>query len=379
MTTLKLGDLGVDVLVLRLRLGVGPWFYFDERTQKAVKAFQKDNKLKVDGEVGPLTRKALGLDPVAKPAVMHPLKPWLDIAISQKDVEEYSGWWWWADNKRIVEYSQTTNPKVTTDEVPWCGSFVNWVMIQSGRTGKGSAAAKDWLKWGDTVTTPQRGDIVIIRNKSKKAPDGHHVGFYISLSTTHIKILGGNQGTPGKVSEEDFSLQGFEVLGYRRPKTANVAIYLKFGTMEGNVTAAGYEGCIALLTASLGAARNVSMEPGNLSNREPSKPSLSQIAITKLTDKATLALVEASLNGSGGDATISFVRTGNILKEFMTYKLKDCRVTHCTLAAHADETSFEGYLLSYSEIEIACAGYDASGKVSGPQRIAYDVGAAKAA
>ena len=44
---------------------------------------------------------------------------------------------------------------------------------------------------------------------------GFHVGFFISLSATHIRILGGNQGDQVKYS--DFSLASYEVKGYRRP------------------------------------------------------------------------------------------------------------------------------------------------------------------
>ena len=36
--------------------------------------------LKQDGEVGPLTRKALDLKPVSQKGVIYPNKPWLTIA-----------------------------------------------------------------------------------------------------------------------------------------------------------------------------------------------------------------------------------------------------------------------------------------------------------
>ena len=51
-----------------------------------------------------------------------------------------------------------------------------------------------------------------------------------------------------------------------------MAIYLKFGNVKGNVTADGYAGQIAVKSVSFGVERNVSMEAGNLSNRESSKP-----------------------------------------------------------------------------------------------------------
>lgn len=58
-----------------------------------------------------------------------------------------------------------------------------------------------------------------------------------------------------------------------------MAIYLKFGNVKGNVTADGYAGQIAVTSVSFGVSRKASMEAGNLSNRESSKPSLNQISI----------------------------------------------------------------------------------------------------
>ena len=120
------------------------------------------------------------------------------------------------------------------------------------------------------------------------------------------------------------------------------------------------------------------METGNLSNREPGKPALSRIAITKFADKSVTALFQASLKGAAGqEATVAFVRTGNTMQEFMTYKLKDCILANYAIATHADETPVEGLMLSYSGIEISYKDHDATNKSGSPQRVAYDVKAAK--
>lgn len=56
-----------------------------------------------------------------------------------------------------------------------------------------------------------------------------------------------------------------------------MAIYLKFGNVKGNVTAEGYANQIALASIDFEGTRNVSMETGNLSNRESTKPNLTPI------------------------------------------------------------------------------------------------------
>lgn len=391
MTTLKSNDLSVDVALLQIRLGLWPTFYFDDRTLKAVMSFQKAHKLKVDGEVGPLTLKALDLKPKPsdKNIALNPLKPWLSIAQSQIGIKENTGWWLWSDNRRIVEYHQTTSGKATNAKMPWCAAFVNWTLKKSGRKGLDSAAAKDWLKFDDPVTTPEPGDIVIVRTVAaekaeeqdkqdrRKTREGYHVGFYISGNNSHVRILGGNQSD--QVKESNYLFTGkdaYVVKGYRRPKGTGSIIYLKLGNINGNVTAKGYEGWMQVATLHFGAERNVSMETGKLSNRESAKPVLSRFAITKIADKSVVSLFQTALKGAAGmDATIAFVHTGP--QEHTTYKLRNVLVSGHALTVSQDAPAVVGLTLSYSALEVTCTERDASGKTCSPQRVAYNLSTAQ--
>lgn len=229
MLTIKLNDRGPEVRKLQLLLNslVTPRpnlridGHFGQRTHQAVVTFQRAKGLTPDGQVGPRTRAALGLKsisvPMATPAT--PSAPWMDIAIAELGVHEDSlpG----QHNARIVEYHQTTSLKATDDETPWCSSFVNWVIRQSGRNGTNSAAAKSWLNWGSEVTNPTPGVIVVIKKKTPGvthatgSPSGFHVGFFVSLSSTHVRLLGGNQFNQVKYSS--FPLSTYEIKGYRKP------------------------------------------------------------------------------------------------------------------------------------------------------------------
>lgn len=160
-----------------------------------------------------------------------------------------------------------------------------------------------------------------------------------------------------------------------------MAIYLQFGNAKGSVTADGYAGRIAVYSAKLAVRREVSMESGNLSNREPSKPALSQITIVKKMDNSEAALFKAALTGAAGqEAVLVFVHTGSgKLEEFMTYKLSHCIISKYSIAAKSDESPVVTLTLSYSAIEVSYKDRDATGKAGSPQRVAYDVSAAKAA
>jgi uncharacterized protein (TIGR02594 family) len=124
-------------------------------------------------------------------------------------------------NQRIIEYHQATSLRATTDEVPWCSSFVNWVMKQAGYRGTNSALAKSWLDWGLAIESPRAGAVVVIKKKGAASDvatgssTGFHVAFFVSVSPAYIRLLGGNQGD--QVRYSNFYLKGYDIKGYRWP------------------------------------------------------------------------------------------------------------------------------------------------------------------
>ncbi len=60
-----------------------------------------------------------------------------------------------------------------------------------------------------------------------------------------------------------------------------MAIYCEYKGIKGNVTADGYKDHIAVLSVQFGVGRGITMEPGNMSNREATRPSLSEITRNK--------------------------------------------------------------------------------------------------
>ncbi len=113
----------------------------------------------------------------------------LDICEGEMNVAEVRGD---VHNPRIVEYHEATCLKASDDETPWCASFVNWVLQQSGGTGTDSAAARSFLKWGEPLKEPKIGCVVVFKRGTK--PWQGHVGFYMGRNRKgDIVTLGGNQ------------------------------------------------------------------------------------------------------------------------------------------------------------------------------------------
>jgi uncharacterized protein (TIGR02594 family) len=138
----------------------------------------------------------------------------LQIAIEEcnLNVSEYAGN---QHNPRILAYHLATALKATTDEIPWCASFVNWCLREAGIEGTFSAQARSFLKWGLTIRLEkiEAGDIVVFA-RGNNATSGH-VGFFLEWSSERkncMNIIGGNQSN--RVNVATFSTQ--RLLSIRR-------------------------------------------------------------------------------------------------------------------------------------------------------------------
>ena len=136
---------------------------------------------------------------------------WMPIAQSYVGQKEVKG----GENPVILGYFEAVGHGwVKEDEVPWCAAFVGGCLEEAGYKSTGSLAARSYLDWGQKVTQPQYGDVVVFWRGSKKSWQGH-VAFYVRETDKSVVVLGGNQGN--KVSVTTYPKS--RVLGYRRPST----------------------------------------------------------------------------------------------------------------------------------------------------------------
>ncbi len=136
------------------------------------------------------------------------MTPWLKIAFEEMDTCEVTGP---GANPKIVGYHSITTLKATSDEVPWCASFVGWCLEKGGIKSTKSAAARSYEDWGIAIAKPVEGCIVILSRGAD--PRNRHVGFYVEETDRTVAILGGNQDNRVKIAPFNKS----RVIGYRWP------------------------------------------------------------------------------------------------------------------------------------------------------------------
>jgi uncharacterized protein (TIGR02594 family) len=155
----------------------------------------------VDGDIGPVTLHTIKTvnnrrlhEEILN--IMFPgsnklyKKPkWIKIAYKEIGTKEYKGK---ASNKAVERYHSVAGYPNWSDDVPWCASFVSFVMVKAGYTElpKYPARAKSWLNFGKRLINPVYGSIAV-----KSRHGGGHVTFVVGQSSDGniLYCLGGNQ------------------------------------------------------------------------------------------------------------------------------------------------------------------------------------------
>ncbi len=138
---------------------------------------------------------------------------WMDYAWQELGVRETPGP---GNNPRVLEYGSHTSLHPGTDEIAWCSSFANWVTLQAGIKGSGSAAARSWLRWGEACDVPIPGCLPVYSRPP--LPGSGHVHFFAELLGDLVRGVGGNQGNQVKPA----GYPKRRLLGYRMPTMAQI-------------------------------------------------------------------------------------------------------------------------------------------------------------
>lgn len=160
-------------------------------TLDAIRRFQQQHYLVVDGIAGEKTIKALfgitAVEAVKKtPAVVS--TPWLDLAIQKKGLNEKT------NNAALRAFLKSDGKTLGDPAVfPWCGDFVETcvaITCPKEFLPANPYLARNWMKFGQP--TPPRLGAIAIFSRGTNGIDGH-VTFVVGQGPGVLYCLGGNQ------------------------------------------------------------------------------------------------------------------------------------------------------------------------------------------
>lgn len=156
-----------------------------------------------------------------------------------------------------------------------------------------------------------------------------------------------------------------------------MAIYMKFGDVNGDVTTEGFAKWIELDSFQFGDSRGVSSGAGG-ATRESSAPSVSEIVITKHFDSSSPKLFQDSLAGDFDSKVVikMTTTTKNKVETFLTYELTDCGVSSYSISSSGD-APVESLSLNFVKVMLTPTPLDKSGQIKKGDVVSYDLLAMK--
>ena len=162
-----------------------------------------------------------------------------------------------------------------------------------------------------------------------------------------------------------------------------MAAYMKIEGIQGDVTAKNHEQWIAIDNLDFGVKRSLSTDPGRISDRESTRPSISEVNISKKLDKSSPMLFSESCVGKAKpQVNIHLCQTDSNLNPYAEITLSNAIVSryHINTDNTAEhEHPKEKISLSFDKIEMRYIPHDNQNKAQSPIPAGYDLKTAAAA
>lgn len=131
-----------------------------------------------------------------------------------------------------------------------------------------------------------------------------------------------------------------------------MAIFMKYGAKDGEVTAKGYEKWVELTSFQWGVGRGISAGVGGGSKREATAPSVSEITVSKSMDAFSPLALKEAIGGEGVQVKIDITRTDASGKHvaFQKYILEGTMISGYSISSGGDRPS-ESISLNFTKVD----------------------------
>ena len=158
-----------------------------------------------------------------------------------------------------------------------------------------------------------------------------------------------------------------------------MAIYMQYKGIDGDATQSGFTDWIKVESFQFGVGRGITTQTGAAANREAHEPSVSEITVTKLLDKASGPLLQnVCTEKKGQDCKIAFVTTGDPGEKYLEYTLTNTLISGLSVSS-SGERPIESVALNFTKLEIEAKMLNSDNTAAGPFKFAYDIAQAKKA
>ena len=155
-----------------------------------------------------------------------------------------------------------------------------------------------------------------------------------------------------------------------------MAIYMKYGTIQGDATQKGLEGWINIKSFAWGLERKFAKDQvGRAFNREAAQANVKEIVVTKDLDHSSGDILKTTSTASKGEkCEIVFLRTGNPGEPYLKFTLTDTLFKHLSLSpGQTPERPEERLILDFTKLEIEVKVLDEANVNADTMRINYNI------
>ena len=131
-----------------------------------------------------------------------------------------------------------------------------------------------------------------------------------------------------------------------------MAIYMKYGSIDGSVTTDGLTNWIQVNSFQWGVGRGVTQPHGQEDTREGSEPSISEVVVTKRMEKSSIKLWQDAVGGDfSNTVTIRFTTTTkNKVESYLEYEFTNTGLSGYSVAAGSDDPPEESLSLNFAKV-----------------------------
>jgi len=153
-----------------------------------------------------------------------------------------------------------------------------------------------------------------------------------------------------------------------------VAIYMKWGSVNGGVTTDGFKDWIDLHSFQWGVGRAIGSATRSSETREGSEPSISEVVVTKRMDKSSGPLWADAV---GGDLNTKVnikmtTTTKDKVESFLEYEFSETGLSGYSVSASGADAPTESLSLNFAKVIWSYTGRDS--KIGGsPIKVGYDL------